>query len=180
VTRWGSVAGCGVLGALATLAACRSHSTSTDGSEHAPTTGSAATAPAPPADHLAPGELLEGTEHAYGVALPQGLHVDYTFASEVLASGQLTVHPLVQYFQARLNGGGLREGAGSATFEDVKASTGRGPPLTIHIAQVRDSVRVSVHDDTPPRVTPLPDEAARWKQVGLTPSGRIADPTHLD
>jgi hypothetical protein len=180
VTGWRAVT-CGVLGALATLPGCRSHARSTDGPEQlAPTTGSAATVPAPPVDHLAPGELLEGSEHAYGLTLPQGLHVDYTFASEVMASGQVALHPLVQYFQARLKGGGLREGATSATFEDVKAASDGGPPLTIHITHVRDSVRLYIRDTTPPPGTALPDEAARWKHVGLTPSGRISDPTHLE
>jgi len=37
-----------------------------------------------------------------------------------------------------------------------------------------------IRDTTPPKGPPLPDENARWKQVGLTPSGRLVDPTHLD
>jgi hypothetical protein len=181
VTGWRAAGGCWVLGALAMLPGCRSDVPTTDGTDQAPPTmGSAATALAP-VDHLAPGELLEGSEHAYGLTFPQGLHVDDTFATEILASGPLALHPLVQYFQGRLKGGGLHEGTTSATFEDVKASSDRGPPLTIHITQVRDSVRVDLHDTTPPPAAPpLPDDAARWKHVGLTPTGRIADPTHLD
>jgi hypothetical protein len=179
VSGWRALTGC-VLGALVMLPGCNSKAPSTNGAEQAPTMGSAATVAPAPVDHLAPGELLEGTEHAFGVTLPEGLHVEAAFASEVLASGPLTVHPLVQYLQARLKGGGLREGTGSATFEGVKASNDRDPPLTIHIMQVRDGVRVTLRDTTSRPAVPLPDDATRWKQVGMTPSGRIADPTHLD
>ena len=40
------------------------------------------------------------------------------------------------------------------------------------------------HVDISTTITPpapvLPDVPARWRQVGLTPEGKILDPTHLD
>ena len=138
------------------------------------------TAPALPADHLAPGELLEGSEHAFGLTLPQGLRVDEGFVRVTYASGPLSVHPLVEYFRARLRDGELHEGETSATFDHVTVPGKPEPPLSIHIATLRDSVRVEIRDETPPVVPALPDDAARWKHAGLTPSGRVLDPTHLD
>jgi hypothetical protein len=136
----------------------------------------------PPAspDHLAPGELLEGTDKAFDVTLPRGLHVDGRFADVVLASGPLAVHPLVAYFRAHLQNGGLSEGAASATFDHVTAPDKPERPLSVHIQKAGDGAHVDIRDMTPPKAPPLPDEAARWKQVGLTPNGRLLDPTHLD
>jgi hypothetical protein len=180
-----SVRAAAVLAGLVAMApamtACRSSERTDDGPRPSASAASVATKPPElPADHLAPGELLEGTEQALGLTLPRGLHVDGRIGNEVFASGTLTVHPVVQYFQARLTGGDLREGAAASTFEDVRATGASGPPLMVRVAALQDTVRVVIRDTTPVPVLTLPDEAARWKHVGLTPSGRIADPTHLD
>jgi hypothetical protein len=137
-------------------------------------------APVLPGDHLATGELLEGTEHAYGLTLPRGVKVDETFGDVAYASGPVALHPLVDYFRARLHDGDLREGEGSATFTHVTAPGKPEPLLTIHVATSRDVVRIEIRDETPPVLAPLPDDPSRYKRAGLTPSGRILDPTHLD
>jgi hypothetical protein len=136
--------------------------------------------PTVPADHLAPGELLEGTDKAFDVTLPRGLKVDGRFGDEVLANGPFGVHPLVAYLQGHVQGGSLTEGATSATFDHVTAPGKPERPLTVRILKAGDGVHVEIRDVTPLAMPPLPDENARWKQVGLTPTGRIADPTHLD
>jgi hypothetical protein len=137
-------------------------------------------APVLPADHLAPGELLEGTEQAFGVTLPEGMHVDDTFATVIYASGPMTLKPLVDYFRGHLQGGDLSAGEWSATFEHVFAPGKSEPPLSVHIGTARDVVRVEIRDETPPELPPLPDDPARYRRAGLTPTGRVLDPTHLD
>jgi hypothetical protein len=147
--------------------------------DHAATPAASALEPAP-ADHLAPGELLEGTGEAFGLRLPRGLAVEGAFTDLVVASGEVRLHPFVQYLRARLQGGDLREGETSATFDDVRVAAKPGPLLRIHLAIAPEGVRVQVRDKTPPEVAPLGDEGARWRRVGLTPNGRLADPTHLE
>lgn len=158
------------------LAACSKPSTS-DGAPAPPVVGPAS---AVPADHLALDELVDGKEQAFGVLLPRGLTVEQRFVEEVIATGSMSVHSLVGYFQPRLTGGSLREGERSATFEHV--TTPGTPPqtdLTIHIAALVGKTRVEV-SATPLHEAPvLPDEESRWKQVGLTPEGKVLDPTHL-
>jgi hypothetical protein len=135
---------------------------------------------AAPADHLAPGELLEGREQVFGVALPRGMQVTASFVKVIYANGPASVHALVQYFRARLEGGSLREEDRVATFEHVK---GRGQPdldLLVRIAPAPDGASVEIRDATPPPAPVLPDEASRWRQVGLTPAGRLIDPSHLE
>jgi hypothetical protein len=149
--------------------------------EPAPSAGVVAVKPPMlPGDHLAPGELLEGTQEAYGIKLPQLVKVDEVFSDETAASGPVALHPLVDYLRARVTGGELREGTDSATFEHVTAPGKPQPELQIHLARSRDVMRIVFRDATPPVLPPLPDDTARFKRAGLSPSGRILDPTHLD
>jgi len=146
----------------------------------------ATSAPAPvraapqPTDHLADGELLEGDGRAFDLTLPQGFRVEGSFTDAVLASGSAPVHSLVQYLRPRLVGGDLREGEASATFEHVQVAKKPGRTLTIHVLSARRETRLEVHDETAPQRPTLPDDAARWRAVGLTTDGRFLDPTHLD
>jgi len=142
----------------------------------APTVSSAP----PPVDHLAAGELAEGTEHAFGLTLPRALQVTGNFVPVVYASGPLTVHPVVQYLSARLEGGDLHEGPGSATFEHVAVRGKPGVELSIHVDASLAGVRLEMRNTTPVPALNLANDAERWKHVGLTPSGRVIDPTHLD
>jgi hypothetical protein len=144
----------------------------------APVASAPASAHAP--DELAPGELLEGSKKALGVTLPRDLQVEGSFVDLVYASGQVGVHPLVQYFRAHLTGGSLREGTEAATFEGVHAPGAPERELRVRIALLAGGSRVEIRDTTPPHLPALSDESARWRQVGLTPNGRLADPTHLD
>jgi hypothetical protein len=173
-----AAAGCAVVALLSS--ACHRSSPADSGPAPAASAAAVRAAPVVPADHLAPGELLEGTDRAFDVLLPRGLRVDGAFSDEVLTSGALAVHPLVDYFRTHVQNGDLREGATSATFEHVTAPGKPERLLTVHIQKAGDGAHVEIRDTTPPKGPPLPDENARWKQVGLTPSGRLVDPTHLD
>jgi hypothetical protein len=108
------------------------------------------------------------------------MHIDSSFVNVVDASGSVAVHALVDYLRARLRDGAVREGVSSATFEHVRVPDKVDRELSIRVSQARGDTRMEVRDTTPPPAPNLPDEAARWKHVGLTPQGRIADPTHLE
>jgi hypothetical protein len=135
---------------------------------------------AAPVDHLAKGELLEGPAQAFDLKLPSQLRIDGAFADVVYVSGPVALHPLVQYLRARLLGGEIREGESSATIEHTQVARKPGRNLGIRIITAADGVRVELHDETPPSLPPLPDEKARWRRVGLTPDGRLADPQHTE
>jgi hypothetical protein len=169
--------------ALLTLsAACRKPAPASDPPDDVPRAAPSAAAEgsAAPADHLAPGELLEGSQRAFGVVLPSALGVKASFVDVVYASGSVPVHALVQYFRGRLEEGTVREGPAAATFEHVKVRGRPGLELLVRIATAPEGASVEIRDATPPRAPSLPDETSRWRQVGLTPQGRLVDPTHLD
>jgi hypothetical protein len=167
----------GAAAMLLALEACHAHPTPDQEALTSP--GPADAAPAP-IDHLAIGELVEGTEHAFGLTLPRGLVLTGTFVPVAYASGRLAVHPVVQYFRARLEGGDLHEGDASATFEHVTVRGKPGVELSIHIDASIAGVRVEMRDTTPVPAPNLANDAERLKHVGLTPKGAFLDPKHLD
>lgn len=130
-----------------------------------------------PIDHLAPGELIEGTTRAFGLLLPRDLVVESTFAEVLYANADVGVHPLAKYFRARVQGGSLEEDDSSATFTHVRIPASPDRELHIHIGRAPRGARVEIRDSTPPPAPNLPDEAARWRAVGLTPQGRVIIPT---
>jgi hypothetical protein len=133
-----------------------------------------------PVDQLAPGELLEGSERAFGVALPRIMRVKGSFVDVVYGAAPTSVHALAQYFRSRVEEGSFREGPSAATFEHVKVRGKPGLELYLRILTAPDGTSVEIRDATPRAAPLLPDEASRWRQVGLTPNGRLIDPTHLD
>ena len=154
------------------------------GREDAPSTPSAAapsaSATTVPLDQLAPGELLEGSEEAFGLKLPRGLVVEHRYPGTVYASGPFTVHSLVEYFRPRLRDGSLREGKESATFQRVHVPGQPGLEAEVRIRIELGTTRVEIANIPPPPNPNLPDEAARWRTVGLQPGGKVLDPTHLE
>lgn len=178
-----AVAVAAAVGAGLSAAAAGCHRSAAQGQQEgtaSATPSAAAPAPSTPVDHLAPGELVEGGQRAFGLTLPRDLRIEEAFSDVVYARGRVPVHALVQYFHARLQEGGVREGEHSATFDHVKVRGEPGLELGIHIVTESGGTRVEIRDTTPPPTPDLPDQASRWKQVGLTPDGRLADPTHLD
>ncbi len=140
-----------------------------------------ATSTATPIDHLAPGELVEGSQKAFGLPLPRDLPIDRQQPGSVRAIGPVTVHSLVKFFKPRLQDGRLTEGDTYASFDQAKIGGQPGKVFRVRITELPPrGTLVDVDDVTPPPVPDLPDEAARWRQVGLTPQGKPLDPTHLD
>jgi hypothetical protein len=174
-----AIASAVALASAMSLSACRRTSVQEAPAPPVASVSTGSVAPTP-VDHLAPGELVEGNQSVFGIRLPRALQIDESFGDAVVASGPVSVHALVQYLRPRLQEGGLREGEAAATFEHVKVRGQPGLELAIHIVPVEGGTRVELRDETPRTAEPLPDEPARWKQVGLTPNGRLADPTHLD
>jgi hypothetical protein len=170
-------------GVLVASTACRkAHEGSSDPNDTGATPSGTPVVPvaSSPPDHLAPGELVEGTEQAFGIALPRGMQVTQSFVDLVTATGPVSVPSLSRYLGARLVGGTLREGKDAATFEHVAARGKPEPELLVKITSTFAGARLEFHKVTHQQVHLLPDEEARWRQVGLTPQGKIIDPSHAE
>lgn len=134
-----------------------------------------------PVDHLAPGELVDGTEQAFGLTLPRGVTVDSRLPGVVTARGPVAIKPLVTYLRDRLEGGSVRAHDDlSTTLEHVRPRGHSEPVLDVYIAPKLGGTLLQVVRE--PEIVPstLPDEASRWRAVGLTPEGKVLDPNHTE
>jgi hypothetical protein len=59
------------------------------------------------------------------------------------------------------------------------ASLGRQLNIRVESGPAGNGTLLTIRDVTPPVIDPSLTEEQRWKQVGIAPGGRIADPTHL-
>ncbi|HTQ41784.1 MAG TPA: hypothetical protein VMI75_03435 [Polyangiaceae bacterium] len=165
---------------------CRRAPPESDGSSTTGPGGPAAgatapTAAAPPLDHLAPGELVEGTEQAFGLALPRDVHVESSDRGDVRAVGLVTLHAFVKYLRTHVQESTVDEGDQYADLHKVKLHGKPGALYEMHLAPAGfRGTSLLVQDVTPSPMPDLPNDAERWKAAGLTPNGKVLDPTHLD
>ena len=126
---------------------------------------------------LGAGDLLRSSG---GRLVAGDARVEQSFVDLVRVECPCTVRSVVAYLRARLEGGGVREGAETASFEHVKPRGKPEPELGVHVAAIMGGARIELQKVTVAPAASLPDEPARWQHVGLTPRGKVIDPTHLD
>lgn len=160
-----------VAGALVALG-CHEQDAGTVG---APSASAATTAPI---DHLTPGELLEGTDKAFGMVLPREMRVVHGFDDLVIASGSPPADKVTNYVRARVRDGKITVGARATVFERVRTPAAPDLELSIRVepAEGLDGTRIEVRRLTQPKAPALPNDEERWRAAGLRPDGRPLDP----
>lgn len=135
-----------------------------------------------PVDSLAPGELLEGTEKVFGLVLPRAVRVESVFIDVAYVSTPYTTKELEGYLRTRVRDGVETQRPDLVTlFEKVHipASPDRLFQMRIAPATVGGTM-LEVRDVTPKPTPPAANDEERWRAVGLTPKGRLIDPTKLE
>jgi hypothetical protein len=142
--------------------------------------------PAPSAsaarDHLAPGELVDGPLHAFELRLPLGVEIKEAFSSIVYAGGPVDPMQLANYLRGQVKGGSISVGAAATVFDQVTVPANNKRILRIRVETVAQGrgARLEVRDVTPPPPpAPAVDDAERWRRVGMTPDGKLIDPSHI-
>jgi hypothetical protein len=143
--------------------------------------------PAPPAasatpvDRLAPGELIPGDQKAFAILLPRDVKIDQALTEVVFASGPVEATDLANYMRARVREGSVSVGASATVLDQVKAVDDPSRLLFVRIfpGPMGRGARMEIRNVTPPPLPDLPSPAERWKQMGLTPEGKVLDPKHL-
>lgn len=137
-----------------------------------------------PPDRLAPGEVVEGTERAFGLPLPRASRVAARFASSAHITSTVTPEQLANFVRTRVQEGKVTQGTSSTKLENVIPRDDKNKRLTIEVRPLRggDGTRseMVVHDTTPPPFDPKLTEDERWKKAGMTPDGRLLDPKHVE
>jgi hypothetical protein len=168
----------GVLTGILGLAACHR-----ERPDPAPAPAPASAAPsAPPVDRLAAGELIAGEAKAFGLVLPRDVKIDHALGDVVFASGPMSASDLANYVRARVRDGQVTIGATATIFDHVMVTIDPSRPIFVRIfsGPMGRGARMEIRDLTPPPQPSglSPDE--RWKRLGLTPEGKVLDPTHLE
>src|SRR5262249_55243780 len=140
--------------------------------KEAPTPPPAASAsPSAIGDHLANGEIPEGREKAFTLALPLHSVIKARFKDSVHVASTHTQEELANFTRARVKDGQTRAGASETRFDNVVVKTDPSRRLTIEIrtspmlGEFRSQMVVS--DVTPPSSDPNLSETDRWKKAGL-------------
>lgn len=174
----GVVAGVLAVGVGSLVAGCRRPP-----DDAPPASRGATTAPPPlsalPPDHLAPGELPEGTETAFGLALPRGFTVTARFDDSIFARGQSSPENVTNYVRRRVEAGATDVGPSRTVFGGARAKGKPNAPFVrIEVVEIPGGTEIVVRDLTPPPIEKGLSEEERWKKAGLKPNGEVLDPTH--
>lgn len=134
----------------------------------------------PPVDQLAPGEIAEGKETAFGITLPRKMTITARFADTVFARGDLTIEDTTRYVRQRVVAERVDVGPAKTVFTKATSKSDPGKILAIEIVSVGNGSQLVLRDATPPPPEPGLSEEERWKKLGLSPQGKLLDPTHLE
>ena len=150
----------------------------TDGAAPYRPAPSASVAPLP-IDHLAPGELAEGPEKAFGLAIPRTFRVGRRFDDSVFASGAASPETVANYVRRRIEAEAVEIGPTRTIFvrARVKGVGPNSPLLRVEVSEGALGAELVVRNITPAPVVPDLTEEERWKREGLTPQGKVLDPS---
>lgn len=138
----------------------------------------------PPSDHLVPGEVVEGKERAFGLPLPRMSRVASAAEGTIDVYSSLSPEDLVNFVRVRVKEGKVIPGSSSTLLEAVVPLGDLKKRISIDVHAFRGNDATVRSEMIVRDLTPIPSEPGltdeqRWKKAGLTPDGRIADPSHL-
>jgi hypothetical protein len=141
--------------------------------------GSAA-APQAPVDRVAPGELAEGSDKAFGLPIPRVMRVRARFSNAIYAQGPVAPDHLANYVRKRVEAKHAFTGPGKTVFTGATPKGEPGKVLRVEVVSRAGEVELLVRDETPPPDTGNPTPAERMRAVGLRPDGTPLDTTRLE
>ena len=163
------------LGLSLTLSACSSCKRKT---EDAPKTEEA------PSDRLGPNEVVEGTEHAFGLPLPRLSRIAARFATSVHVTSSVTPEQLANFVRKRVKEGTVTQGTSSTKLDNVVPRDDPQKRITIEVRPLHTGnglkSEMVVRDITPPPFDPKLTDEERWKNAGMTPNGQLLDPKKVE
>ncbi len=139
--------------------------------------------PAPPAsvspDRLPPGKLLEGETVVFGLRLPRGFAVTETYGSTTIAVGQANPDDVAEYLRARVQAKHVELGQGKLTFPDCTVLASKHP-LRIEVAGQSFTTKLFLRDLSRPVAKEQKSSTERWREVGLSPDGKLLNEHELE
>ncbi|AUX21342.1 hypothetical protein SOCEGT47_018240 [Sorangium cellulosum] len=174
LSRAAALAACAACAAPAALS-CRG-----DADAPPPPAPTAAPAPRPPVDQVLPGELAEGVEQAFGLPIPRRMRVSARFSDAVFATGEISAERVANYVRTRVLAGRVETGPGKTIFAQATVKSAPQRKVRIEVVSRAHVSELVVRDETRPPPEPGLSVEERWRRHGLTPDGKVLDPTRLE
>lgn len=138
----------------------------------------------PPHDHLAPGEIAEGREKAFSLALPRESRILLKMPNAIQVESFLRPEELSNFVRARVKTTMIAAGADGTTFDQAVVPAEPNRILQIEVRPAQPSPRnarssMMIRDVTPLPAPPKVSDEEAWKNVGRTPDGKPLDQNHM-
>lgn len=144
-----------------------------------PTDNTAPVATSP--DRLPPGELIEGTEDAFGIRVPKGMTLSPPSIKYRRFAGRVDFDQLTEYVRTRITAHHAELRRDALFFDNVRIKGGDPGRVYDVTLTNRPSERVVVIEDTTrPPANPNISSEERWKRAGLKPHGGLIDPNAME
>ncbi len=135
-----------------------------------------------PVDHLAPEEVVAGTEKAYALPLPRDSQIMVRVANEIHIQSSLEPELVSNFVRAHVKAGKAIVGSTMTTFEHVVVPEEPTRVLTIEIRRTNlpgGRTTMLIRDDTPAVPAAMPTDEA-WRRAGRTTDGTLLDPKKVE
>jgi hypothetical protein len=163
------------LGLALTLGACRRRSEPEQLEAPAPPPALSAR----PVDRLLPGELAEGSEKAFGLALPRVAVVRGRFTDLVFADVDVPPHRVANYLRQRVTADKIETGPVKTVFSRAAVRGQPGVELGIEVLSHGGFTELQIRKLPTTKVPAGMSDAERWRAAGFNPDGTPIDPTQL-
>lgn len=131
-------------------------------------------------DRLPPGQLLEGDEKVFDLALPVGSTIEAVFQGSASVFGSYAPEDLAAYLKPRLRSSHVEMAGDKIVFPKAEVRGREGRIFRVEIGSFRGGTQLRLRDITPARAEPGLTEEERWRQVGMTPDGRLIDQNSME
>jgi len=132
------------------------------------------------ADEARPGELAEGTEKAFGLPIPRRMALKARFPDAVYAEAAVSPERVANYVRERVEAAQVETGPGKTVWDKAVVKGGPTTPLRVEVTRVGSTTRLVVRDLTRPKDNENLSDDERWRRLGLTPQGKLADPNRME
>ncbi len=125
-----------------------------------------------PIDTLAPGEIAEGNEIAFGLRLPRDMRVTSRQARAVFALGRVHFEDVSNFVRDRVEATQIDTGPARTRFIEAVPLRDKSRAVDIEVLVTRRGTELVVRDRTRVPAEPGLSDEERWRRAGLQPNGK--------
>jgi len=131
-------------------------------------------------DRLPPGELLQGSEEAFGFVAPKGMKLVRTSRKAVRIEGDVSFDLLTDYVKERIAVRHAEMFGQRLVFPNARIKGNKTGIYDLILLRQFPGVVLLIRDRTRRPPTHGLSEAERWRKAGMKPSGGVIDPNSLE